>query len=252
MAVGTVVLTSHNDQGGVRSLVITATASSTDGSFPATKLRSLGINGQLDISGVWLAIATNPGSPAPTDNYDITLVDGDGLDRLNGVGANRDTTNSEREPVTGAAAFTAGEDLTLTIANNLVNSAVVVITLYYSPTASAGGSSSGGGGAVTNAGTFAVQATSVGAATNAASQVTVSNASTDIIAARSGRRGVLLLNKQTVPVYLDPSGGTATTSMFALAPNAAVVLPVTSKVTGITSAAYSASGDLKVHVIELY
>jgi len=156
MAVGTVVLTSHNNVGGVRSIVVTATASNTDASFPTATLFGLGLT---DISGALLAIATNPGSPAPTDNYDITLVDGDGLDRLNGVGVDRDTTTSERAAVTGSPYFTQGElgSLTLTITGNAVNSAVVVITLYYSSSASAAGSSSGGGGAVTNAGTFAVQ-----------------------------------------------------------------------------------------------
>ena len=31
----------------------------------------------------------------PTDNYDVTLLDIDGIDVLNGTGANRDTANSE-------------------------------------------------------------------------------------------------------------------------------------------------------------
>lgn len=98
-----------------------------------------------------------------------------------------------------------------------------------------------------------VDVTSVaGTGTNAASQVTVTNSSGTIIAARSGRRGVLLVNQQTVAVYVDPSGGTAATTHFRLDPGASVFLPVTSAVTGITSAAYSASGDAKVHVIELY
>lgn len=150
MAVGTVVLTSHNNVGGVRSIVVTATASSTDASFPTATLFSLGLN---DISGAFVGLATNPGSTAPTDNYDITLVDGDGLDRLNAVGMNRDTTTSERVAVTGVPYFTQGElgNLTLTIAGNAVNSAVVVITLYYSPTASASSGGSGGGGDATAA-----------------------------------------------------------------------------------------------------
>lgn len=91
-----------------------------------------------------------------------------------------------------------------------------------------------------------------GTATNGAGQTTVTNSSTSIIASRAGRRGVLLTNYQTVAVYLDPSGGTATTSMFRLDPGASIVLPVTSAITGITSAAYSASGDAKVHYAELY
>jgi len=39
---------------------------------------------------------TDPGSPAPTDNYDLTLLDTYGVDILGGEGANRDTINSEQ------------------------------------------------------------------------------------------------------------------------------------------------------------
>jgi hypothetical protein len=69
---------------------------------------------------------------APTDNYDIALVDADGLDRLGGVGANRDVTNSERLAVTGSPAVNAKETaLSLQITNNSVVRAVIVVTLYY-------------------------------------------------------------------------------------------------------------------------
>src|SRR4051812_32088221 len=47
------------------------------------------------INGTILRCATNPGSAAPTDDWDVTLTDEDGLDVLAGQGANRDTTNSE-------------------------------------------------------------------------------------------------------------------------------------------------------------
>jgi hypothetical protein len=75
---------------------------------------------------------------APTDDYDITLVDADGLDRLQGVGVNRDVTNSEA----GVIVYTStsqhpvadvNETLTLTIANNSVKLAVVVVKLTYVP-----------------------------------------------------------------------------------------------------------------------
>lgn len=90
---------------------------------------------------------------------------------------------------------------------------------------------------------------SIGTETNAGAQVTVTNSSTTIVSADADRRGVLILNFQTVPVYIDPSGGTATTSMFRLDPGASIFLPVTTAVTGITSAAYTASGDAKVHTV---
>jgi hypothetical protein len=47
------------------------------------------------VTGVILRVAFNPGSAAPTDNYDVTLSDADGIDVLAGQGANRDTTTSE-------------------------------------------------------------------------------------------------------------------------------------------------------------
>lgn len=41
-------------------------------------------------------IVTNPGSPAPTDNYDIYLYDSDGVDIAGGMINNRDTSNTEQ------------------------------------------------------------------------------------------------------------------------------------------------------------
>ncbi len=48
------------------------------------------------ITGWFLYSAeTNPGAGPPTDNYDITLVDADGLDLAGGKLMNRDTTTTE-------------------------------------------------------------------------------------------------------------------------------------------------------------
>lgn len=92
----------------------------------------------------------------------------------------------------------------------------------------------------------------IGVGAGASAQTTITNSSANVIAARAGRRAVLILNLQTVAVYLDASGGSATTSHFRLDPGAAIILPTASAVTGITSAAYTASGDAKVHTIEVY
>lgn len=124
---GTVVL-EHFQIGNVRRIKFTATADAADASFPATALPS--------IQGRLIGLHTNPGAVAPTANYDITLVDGDGLDRLQGVGLNRHTTSSEQAPVvyTGTSVNPPvgfDETLTLTFENNTVNSAVVVGNLYY-------------------------------------------------------------------------------------------------------------------------
>lgn len=93
----------------------------------------------------------------------------------------------------------------------------------------------------------------IGEGTNAASQVTISNTSATVIASRAGRRGVLVTNKQTVGVSLDVSGGSAVyATHYVLDPGASIFLPITNAITGITSAAYTATGDAKLHLVELY
>lgn len=89
----------------------------------------------------------------------------------------------------------------------------------------------------------------MGGSSGSAGQTAVTNTSTTIKAADETRKRIVLLNLQSVPVYLDPSGGTATTSMFRLDPGASVTLYVASAITGITSAAYTAASDDKVHWI---
>ena len=45
--------------------------------------------------GKLITLVTDPGTAAPTDNYDVTVTDADGHDVLVGAGANRDTANTE-------------------------------------------------------------------------------------------------------------------------------------------------------------
>lgn len=118
-----------NNTGNVRKITFTCTADAADGSFPATALTQ-------KIEGRLIAIETDPGSTAPTDNYDIVITNGGGIDVLQGVGANRDTANTESAQivVSGTSLRPTVDEtdtLTLTITNNAVNSATVVITLYY-------------------------------------------------------------------------------------------------------------------------
>ncbi|HAM59546.1 MAG TPA: hypothetical protein DCQ64_30710 [Candidatus Rokubacteria bacterium] len=124
---GTVTIV-HNRNGAIGRIVATCTGDASDGTFPATALPPF--------SGRILALRTNPGATAPTDNYDITLVDDDAVDRLQGVGANRATATSQEAAVVylGTAihppvAF--DETLTLTLAGNSVNSAIIVIAIVY-------------------------------------------------------------------------------------------------------------------------
>jgi hypothetical protein len=116
------------DVAPVKVVTFTCTADSSDGSYPATTV-SANIKGRL------LQIVTDPQSTAPQDNYDITVTDSVGADLLLGVGANRDTSNTEVAIVesNGAHSVVAETDtLTLTITNNNVNSAGIVIKLYWS------------------------------------------------------------------------------------------------------------------------
>lgn len=83
-----------------------------------------------------------------------------------------------------------------------------------------------------------------------AAQVTVTNSTTDIVAARDTRKRVIITNRQTVPVFIEAT--TAATSDFKLDPGDSVTLYTTAAIDGITTNAYTASGDAKVHYIEEY
>jgi len=122
---GTVALTSQRAEGIVRQAVITLTGDASDGTFPATTLQSLGIFPD----GTFLTAETNPGATAPDSNYDITLVDADGLDRFNGACLNRSSGTSERVHL--GAFVSQNETLTLTVANNATVDAEVVLTLTW-------------------------------------------------------------------------------------------------------------------------
>ena len=91
----------------------------------------------------------------------------------------------------------------------------------------------------------------IGSATGADGQVTISSTSADIAAARDTLKRIVIVNRQTVAVFVNP-GGTATTSDFRLEPGDGMTLNTTVAIRAITSAAYTASGDAKVHYIEEY
>lgn len=82
----------------------------------------------LPLDGAIMRVVTNPDdTAAPTDNYDVTIVDGDGLDLLNSEGLDRDTLNSEQIFPTNPP-FHNG-DVTVTIAN-AGNTKAGTVTLY--------------------------------------------------------------------------------------------------------------------------
>lgn len=100
-----------------------------DGSFPATKIP--GVVGKL------VALRTNPGATAPQDNWDVVLNDEDGIDRLQGVGANRHTTTSQEVSVvysgTAIHPVCVNEPLSLAVSGNNVASANIAIRLVFTP-----------------------------------------------------------------------------------------------------------------------
>lgn len=68
--------------------------------------------GKLDL----LATIPSGGGTAPTDNYDVTVTDANGVDVLAGAGANRDTANQETVASASLGAV-AGSKLTLNVTN---------------------------------------------------------------------------------------------------------------------------------------
>jgi len=85
-----------------------------------------------NFDGKILLVVVDPGSPAPTANYNITLKDGTGLDVMHGALQNRSDTVTEYarcsvvepmdRPVAGAVGFA--------LTGNSVNSAVGAVYVY--------------------------------------------------------------------------------------------------------------------------
>jgi len=67
-------------------------------------------------SGQVLMFVTDPQAAAPTDDYDVEIRDGDGVDILAGAGANRDTANTEYVLAASLGAV-ANSKLTLQVRN---------------------------------------------------------------------------------------------------------------------------------------
>jgi len=92
----------------------------------------------------------------------------------------------------------------------------------------------------------------IGAANIANGHATVSNTAGNIAASRDTRKRLVIVNYQTVPIYVGVATVTASNGVR-LDPGASIVLYTTAAVQGITSAAYTAAGeDDKTHYIEEY
>jgi len=130
MAVGTIALTSENFLDGAKSransrvaeLLVAFTASADLATIPTLSI--------TDYPG-WMIYEArvNPDATAPTDGFDVTLVDNtDGIDIAEGQITNCSSTTSERYQLANAPII-GNAGIALTIAGNLVNSAVGTITL---------------------------------------------------------------------------------------------------------------------------
>lgn len=120
------VLSSHVVAGYNGPLGVITTAFTGDDANGTVPTLAIAIPADAQIE----AISTNPGATGPTDNYDITLLDSFGMDRLSSAGANRDTANTETAVVSGGY-WLGGESLTLTVAGTSVNSATGAIQIVY-------------------------------------------------------------------------------------------------------------------------
>lgn len=126
-AAGTVTQTWKQYGRDVTVVTFTCTADSVDNSYPATATNR-------EINGFVFLVITNPDdTTAPTDDYDITLVDADGVDIMGGELVDRDNTNSEQavpliDAVYGSRWVTG--IFTVTPTGNSVASAVFVMQVF--------------------------------------------------------------------------------------------------------------------------
>ena len=82
----------------------------SDGSGDADAITTKGYSGEI------ILLTTDPGATAPTDNYDVVVLDADGEDVLLGAGANRDLANTESVQKTSLGAV-AGSKLNCVVSN---------------------------------------------------------------------------------------------------------------------------------------
>lgn len=85
------------------------------------------------LSGVARKLVTDPGATAPTDDYDLVVNDDKGIDVLGGVGADRDTANTEVAYPVGGTYFQPVFNSKLTFSISAAgNSKTGQIVFYYS------------------------------------------------------------------------------------------------------------------------
>jgi hypothetical protein len=134
MAVGSWATATYEDGGpsNTRRIILTWTADAAAATVPNYSFTATDL---AFCSGYNLyMIVTDPGATAPTDNYDITILDQYAVDVSGGELANRDTANTEQVvPAVGAGVggrTLDGGAMTVTVSGNAVNSATGRIILF--------------------------------------------------------------------------------------------------------------------------
>ena len=107
----------------MHTVKLTCVADASDGSFPDYEIEGL---------REWFiySMETVPGTPAPTDNYNVQLQSSNGTDLFGGNGALRDTANKELAYPDTAPGMVDGT-VTQVIDSNVVNSAAITIIYQF-------------------------------------------------------------------------------------------------------------------------
>lgn len=116
----------------IKKVLIEWTGDSNNGSVPDTAFSA---SNTVEIIGRDCSLAvTDPGSTAPTDNYDITIEDEYGVDIMGGSLLNRNTANSEQaipQVGSGLASRLCAGTWSFKLSGNSVNSATGKCVLYF-------------------------------------------------------------------------------------------------------------------------
>lgn len=126
---GTCTETFNAYRDGDWMVTLTCTGDATDGTYPATTVDFRG----EDVNSYIYMVVTDPGTTAPTDNYDITITDANGIDIMGGELLNRDESNTEQavpkiDSIYGSRRVNG--DMTVNISGNSVTAAQVVIKIF--------------------------------------------------------------------------------------------------------------------------